>query len=76
MLFCKPQILKAYSIKGKQDSEAHEQVDQPSNEQKVFVAAPRRASLFQSKSVNKIPTLENSLVQAVQPPTIVEETKK
>jgi hypothetical protein len=40
------------------------------------VTAPRRASLFQSKSVNKIQTFENSLVQAVNPPTVVEETKK
>lgn len=75
MLFCKPQILQAYSIKGKQES-ITETIDQPSNEQKVVVTAPRRASLFQSKSVNKIQTFENSLIQAVNPPTIVEETKK
>lgn len=73
MLFCKPQILMAYSVKGKSDTD--QQIDKPSNEQKVVVTAPRRASLFQSKSVNKIPTLENSLVQVHQPPTVIEETK-
>jgi hypothetical protein len=40
------------------------------------LAAPRRASLFQSKSVSKILTLENSLMHAVSPPTVIEETKK
>ena len=64
MLFTKPHILKAYSIKGKVELKT-EKIDVPSNEQKVVVVAQRRTSLLQSKSFNQMPTLENNLIAVV-----------